>query len=246
MNTLNTTLKELGFSKNESSVYLALTLMGEAKGSAIAKKVGLSRTTTLSILERLARGGFITSHKFRGTIYYWVESPAIIKKSFENKVLLADNLATGLGSIYRASRNFPSGKVFDTKESIKSFTEKLLLATKATTIYTIDSPHEGNYEKIFSDGYYKMLLGIKNKRSIATKTLIPNDSKSLIDPIKLESQNITIRQMPKGLNFEASVWLIGDTMVVFSGKPPFAVSLKHGPIVNSFKGMFSFLWNLSE
>jgi predicted transcriptional regulator len=242
MKNIALTLKELGLTTNETAVYLALTVLGEAKGSQIAKKAGLSRTTALSILDRLAKQGFITSHKYHGTIYYWVESPTVIKESFRQKARIADDLASVLTSLYRSGHSLPTGKVYDTKASIKSCIEKLLLGTKTAQIYTIDSPGSGNYQKVLADDYNSLLLNLKKQKNIVTKTLIPFGSGHSIEPNKLKAQTIQIKELPEGLHFEASIWLVDDQLVLFSGNPPFMTVLKHPALVGSFKQLFDYFW----
>jgi hypothetical protein len=68
----------------------------------------------------------------------------------------------------------------------------------------------------------------------------------VIDPEKLRRQNIIIKEMPEGIKFEASIWFIEDTLVIFSGKPPFIVAIKHGPIAESLKSIYDFLWEISK
>jgi len=55
---LKKVLKELGFKDNEIKVYLALTELGEAPASKVAKKAGLPRTTTIDNLEHLENENF--------------------------------------------------------------------------------------------------------------------------------------------------------------------------------------------
>ena len=85
-------LQELGFNTNEIRVYLALTELGEAKAAAIAKQADLPRTTVISILDKLKNDNYLTAHKYRGTTYYWVESPKTIKESLLYKVDIATDL----------------------------------------------------------------------------------------------------------------------------------------------------------
>ena len=245
MKRITTTLKDLGFSQNELAVYLALTLLGEAKASVIAKKAGMSRTTALSILDRLSKQGYLTSNKYHGTEYFWIESPMVIKESFKNKAQLADDLALSLGSFYRAGHSFPSGKIYDTKAGIKAQTEKMILGCKSPEILTIDSPGSGNYQKVFSDDYNNMLLKLKKQKAIATKTLVPSGSEKIIEPNKVKNQIITIKELPLGLNFEASIWLVDDKLVLFSGNPPFMTIIKHDSLVKSFRRLFNYFWQLN-
>jgi sugar-specific transcriptional regulator TrmB len=245
MNNIVSTLKELGLSTNEATVYIALTALGESKGSVVAKKAGLSRTTTLSILDRLDSESYITSHRYHGTVYYWIEAPEVIKNKLVNKIKLADELSSVLGAYYRSGRLLPTGKVLDTKAAIKDNIEKLLLSVKDATIYTIDSPGLGNYQKILADDYNNMLIGLKAKRSIATRTLIPSGSTKIIDPSKLAKQNIIIKELPPGIHFEASVWIVQNNLVILSGNPPLMSVIKHGSIISSFKSLFDYFWNNS-
>ena len=53
--TIAKQLTELGFNSNEARVYVALTQLGEANATNIAKKADLPRTTAISILQKLEK-----------------------------------------------------------------------------------------------------------------------------------------------------------------------------------------------
>lgn len=237
-------LSELGFNENETRVYIALTQLGEAPASQIAKKADLPRTTTISILNKLASECFLTLHQFKGTAYYWIESPQALVGKFETKIKIANDLNQQLADLYHSENHFPGAQVFDTKTSIRNFIEKTISTLpKKSLIYTIDTPSEGNYAKIFSDKIENTFLKIKNEKSISTKTLVPFGNIKTIDPKKLALQNIELKELPQNINFKASLWLIDNLLVFFSGNPPFIVAVKHPLIVSSFKSLYSFFWN---
>ena len=79
--TIKNHLKELGFSGNETRVYIALTCFGESTAATIAKKAALKRTTSISILEKMAREHYVSQHTHRGTNYYWIESPSVLREN---------------------------------------------------------------------------------------------------------------------------------------------------------------------
>jgi hypothetical protein len=239
-------LQELGFAGNEIRAYIALTQLGESVASKVAKKAGLKRTTVISILEKLQENNFVSAHKYRGVTSYWIESPKTIKKIFENRVAIAEELNGLLGDLYRDEADFPNAKIFDTRLSIKNFIEKTVVnLEKKSVLYTIDTPSMGNYEKIYSDDFRMSLYAIKKKRDITTKTLVPHGAYAGIDPKKIKAQKILIREMPEGLKFKAAIWIIKDTLILFSGKYPFIVSVKHRMITGSFKGIYDYLWSVS-
>lgn len=243
---LRTALRDLGLTKNEVDVYVALTLQGEAPAAVLAKRVGLPRTTTIGILERFQEQGLITSHTYRGKLFYWIESPDVLVEHFQQKVALAGQLRAELGSLYRSRSAFPFAKVYDTKRGIARFIEKVLTgAARKSLLYTIDTPSAGNYRKIYGENVERVILRLKREKQLTTRTLVPHGDVQKIDPEKVRLQRIILRELPPGLRFDASVWLVGDVLVHFSGVPPFAVAIRHPHIVRGMHELFQYLWNVS-
>lgn len=239
-------LKELGLSSNEVKVYLAITQLGESVASKIAKKAELPRTTTISILGKLVLGGYLSSHRYLGSNYYEVESPKVLQNIFANKLTVATDLEKFLRNMYRSEAIFPFANVYDTKQGIRVFIENLLAnLERKSFILTIDSPHQGNYDKVLSENYGKILLETKKKKDILTKTLIPHRSFSIIDDNKIKNQNIKIKEMPIDIDFKSSVWFVNNLLVLFSANPTFIVAIHHSAIVESMKSLYNYIWNIS-
>jgi len=68
-------LSQLGFSQNESKVYLAALESGLSSAQDIAQKAGLQRTTTYSVLGELVKRGVIGKTKVKGKSRFLAESP---------------------------------------------------------------------------------------------------------------------------------------------------------------------------
>lgn len=245
--SIKNNLKELGFKDNEVKVYIALTQLGEAPASKIAKKTNLPRTTAISILEKLKAENFLSTHKYKGTTQYWIESPKTLKRSLENKIKIADDLNTMLTELYHSEHHFPFADIYDTKASIKNFIEKALIKIKkGAKIYTIDHPGIGNYNKIYSDKFSEVVLALKKKKNTKTYTLVPHDGYKTIRKHKLKQQDITVREMPENIEFKSALWIMEDTVIHFSGQYPFVVAINHKIIAQSMKSIHDFLWNISE
>ena len=244
--TIAKQLTELGFNSNEARVYVALTQLGEANATNIAKKADLPRTTAISILQKLEKEKYISIQRYRGKSIFWIESPQMLKDAFVRRVKMADELSELLADLYHSEADFPYAKIYDSKSSIKVFIEKLFLdLEKKTEIRTIENPNVGNYRKILSEDFYYSMLEMKREKGIVTRSLVAADSVKEIQPKKLEQQSIVLREMPKDIEFKASFWIIKDTLVLFSGKYPFIVAIKHKVITSSMRSIFDFLWNIS-
>ena len=154
-NVITRQLKELGFNDNEANVYVALTRLGEANATNIAKKADLPRTTVISILQKLEKEKYISIQKYKGKSIFWIESPQMLKNAFLNRAKLADELNDLLTDMYHSEIDFPYAKIYDSKVSIKAFIEKTILDLgKKSEIYTIENPNAGNYSKIVSEEFF--------------------------------------------------------------------------------------------
>jgi len=235
-------LKELDFGKNEIEVYLALVKLGEAKASQIAKAADLPRTTAISILAKFLDSSYITSSVYRGATSYWIESPNSILETLQNRISYAEKLKAIIPDLYHIDGRFPTSKIIDTKSGIKNFITKALGGLNdGSLIQTIDTPREGNYKKIFSEEVEGFLNEIKKKKKLQTNILVPAGSLADINKQKI-NKAISIKEMPIGLIFSGSIWLMGNSLVLFSGNPPFLVEIKHKAVINGFRGLYQFLW----
>jgi len=72
---LDENLYQIGFTKNETKLYLELSKIGSQAVSVIAKKIGLNRTTTYSILKSLGQKGVISSYINNGIKYFSANDP---------------------------------------------------------------------------------------------------------------------------------------------------------------------------
>ena len=246
LNKIKENLDELGFNSNEVKVYIALTQLGEGTAAMVAKKTDLPRTTVISLLDRLGGQNYITAHIHKGKTYYWIESPRVIENAFQKKLEIAASLNAELAGMYRSEAHFPHVKIFDTRTAVRNFIEKFLLnLEKNSVIYTIDSPKESNYAKVFFEDVYEMALKEKRQKGILTHTLVPRGSFCGIEKFKLKNQAIKIREMPGSIDFETSIWITEDMIVHFSGNPVFLVVIEHGMICKSIKSLYDFLWGIS-
>jgi hypothetical protein len=122
-----------------------------------------------------------------------------------------------LKDLYHSNNDIPFSQVYDTKQSIANFIEKTVLTLKKNcTIKVIESPKEKNYDVFFTSEYFDRLVSIKNKNNILTQTLIQHNSFDIIKKSSLQKQKIVIREMDENINFEASIWIIEDKIILFS------------------------------
>lgn len=72
---INQLLQKLGFSQNESKIYLAALETGLSSAQAIAQKAGIKRTTAYSVLSYLVGRGVVGKTKVKGKTRFLAEAP---------------------------------------------------------------------------------------------------------------------------------------------------------------------------
>ncbi|PIR54798.1 hypothetical protein COU74_03565 [Candidatus Peregrinibacteria bacterium CG10_big_fil_rev_8_21_14_0_10_36_19] len=82
---LSEKLKQIGFTENESNVYLELLRVGPQAVSVVAKMSGLNRTTTYSVLKSLMRKGIISFHCNGSVKYYAASDPNSLVAYLDSK-----------------------------------------------------------------------------------------------------------------------------------------------------------------
>ncbi len=89
-------LQNLGFTKNQASVYLALIGLQQATAGELIKKTSLHRQLVYSALENLEERKLISKTEHRGRLLFRGLSPDRIVEDLQNKTNLANNIVEEL------------------------------------------------------------------------------------------------------------------------------------------------------
>ncbi|MEK7632871.1 MAG: helix-turn-helix domain-containing protein [Patescibacteria group bacterium] len=74
-NDLSKSLENIGFTKNEAGVYVALLELGRGTVAKIAERAGINRTTGYNLLSTLVQRGMVSSSGKGARQEYVAESP---------------------------------------------------------------------------------------------------------------------------------------------------------------------------
>lgn len=238
-------LEQLGLSAREVDVYLASLRLGEASVGDVAHAVKLPRTTTSSVLDRLVQEGFLSAHVRRGKKIYWIEDPHLVADKYRARLEVAEALSARLHAEYHSADKKPATEIAETPEAITNLIVKAIQEIpNGGEMLTVDVPSAKHYQAVMSDELFEALSKQKVARGIRTRSLIPAGEQSHVRAESL-AHNIQVRVMPEGLRFETSLWVFGNSAVLFSGTHSFAVRIAHRHTHESFASLFSFLWSQS-
>ncbi|MBL4694484.1 hypothetical protein JKY72_03905 [Candidatus Gracilibacteria bacterium] len=75
---LHEKLKQIGFTDNEAKIYIELLKIGPQGASILAKRAGLNRSTSYSIIKSLVKKGLICSYKSGNVKRYMANDPNVL------------------------------------------------------------------------------------------------------------------------------------------------------------------------
>ncbi len=243
--SVETLLKDLHLTEKETTVYLASLHLGEATIQQIAHKAKLPRTTVASILSRLKELGYVTAHRSKGKLMYWIEDPHVLVEQERARFDVVEQLAAQLHTQYHSADKTPQAFVYDTKEALTNMIVKVVdELNKGDEILVFEAPAGEHYQAVISDELFRSLAEKKMKRGVRTRALIPGAQKSFVRAWT-PKYNVFLRTLPAGLGFDFSLWIFHNSIVLFSGTHTFAVRINHRHMKESMASLFEHFWEIA-
>jgi sugar-specific transcriptional regulator TrmB len=234
-------LIQLGLTKNQAIVYLALIKEPEQSGGEIAKKTKIDRSFVYGILESLIEKGHVGYVIKENRKSFYATDPESLIKAIQEKESIAASLITELKAICPGEQTERSVKVYEGKAGLKIMAREVLTAGKFfilgggvgfLTLETLkyEFPH-----------YVKEL----QKSRIKGKILASGAETSLFNNM-FTNCSVQIRKLKKPQT-KASFVLFGNKLVIYSlQEKPIVVMIEDRNIVIAIKAYFDLLWEMAE
>ncbi|HBU07441.1 MAG TPA: hypothetical protein DEB09_05160 [Candidatus Magasanikbacteria bacterium] len=234
-----TALKELGLNEHEAEVYLGLLKIGGSIASAVAKSVGIKRTTVYALLKSLAEKGFVTTYYRKSKQFFYAEKPQRVADYFEKKLDAFNNLVPVLESMEKKKLQMGGLRFIETVHELKKFYTGVLNDFKNKSYYVIGSVP--NWEKLDAEWFVRYRKD-RAQAGIHTKLLITAESKKINPPdIKLLR---SYKYLPAKYKFKSSIDIFKDKILVVSPElSSLAVVIAVPAMVDVFRSVFEMLWD---
>ena len=244
-------LEEIGLTKGESKVYLALLEHGTLTTGPIAKYSEVTNSKVYKILDRLINKGLV-SHIIKGKTKYFQASPpkqvlklikskkeALIKreKQFIKELPFLENLS-------KKSREKSKVEVFEGFKGLKTvFDEILETLKKQDKLYTLGiSPTTGPIQRYFIHFFKKQAkIGFK------IKAIFNNPSRKVAEERK--NKNTFFKFMPEGIITPTIINIYKNKTIINTRSEKesfFTIVITNKETANSFKQYFNLLWKQAK
>jgi HTH-type transcriptional regulator, sugar sensing transcriptional regulator len=241
-------LEDIGFTKGEIKVYLALLKLGETTTGDIIDKSGLSGGKIYVILDKLIKKGLVSYIIKNKTKYFSAANPNKILNFVNEKEMLLEKkkkeIAKQLPSL------LPIGK------SIKKYDSQLYLGYEGikTVVFSALNKLSSKDEILImginlsrNDKYNVMWKHWHNeriKKGVSCKMLFSTKDSEFYNVFsKMKKTEVKVLE---GIT-PASVGIVGDQILLTTyGEEPSSLLIKHPEIVLSFNTFFNTLWKIAK
>lgn len=239
MNT-QTRLEELGLTKPEARIYLALLASGELAASAVATTVSMRRTTAYAILKQLVQKGFvIASIKRRGQVFR-AERPQSIAGYYEKRLRSFTEGIPFLESLEKAQIKTAGLRFIETKSELKRFYENILREYRGRSYVAMGNSNA--WQSIDPDFFIEYRKE-RARANIRTRLLLSADS-TQTSPTEPEFLR-EFKFLPKKYSFQSTIDIFDDKILIISPEQTaLAVVIAVPSMVDIFTSTFELLWEL--
>jgi len=238
-------LVRLGFTKNESKVYLAVLELGLSTITKIVSRTHLHKQIIYDNLEKLSQKGLVAYVMKGKKKNFSAASPEKInallgeeQKELKEKKELLEKLIPELILIRNSAVEKQIASIFHGKEGIKTILEEILKYNKE--VYAFGA--EGKFKAIL--GIYWINYNQKRQRLKQKWKIIYNqnlkDKRSTLTYVELKF-------IPKEFENPASTIVFGNkTAIILWEDVPTGILIESEKITKSYKSTFNLLWKFAK
>lgn len=243
-NDLRKSLENIGFTKNEAGVYLALLELGRGTVAKIAERAGINRTTGYSLLSTLVQRGMVSSSGKGARQEYVAESPerlvAYMKKEAESLVAnlsTASSLVPELKSIHNVSER-PRVRFYEGKEGLESVYEDTLTSHETIRAYAaVDDMHKSLPD--YFPKYYQRRV----KENIAIRAIIPGTEIGRDRASKDRSELRESALIPADrFTFSPEINIYDNKVMIASWREKLGIIIESAEIADAMKKIYELAW----
>jgi sugar-specific transcriptional regulator TrmB len=240
-------LQELGLTKNEAKVYLALLDIGLTTTSKIIKKIGINTSKVYESLERLLKKGLVSYTIIKNKKHWQAEDPQQLttfleeqKKHIDEKQKQINKVIPQLQTLQKINPAVSEYRIFEGIKGIKTAREEALKILKpGDTFYLILS----TYPKIDTlNAYYADFQEKRAKKGIKYKAIFNNLFKESAERMKKLANSEVRYAVPTVF---APTWteIYGDCVCIgVMGSKPSVFVIKNADVAKGYRELFDNLW----
>jgi len=235
-------IEKLGFTVNETKVYLTLLRIGGSKAGRIAIEAGLERTSVYNALKNLIKEGMVSYIIEANKKIFYACDPKKIKDIFYEKEQQAQLLIPKLIEIKKYEKEKDNITKFRGYSGIKTAFNDILNSCKEKEEYLIFGSENQLSEKM--PIFTKIYVSRKDRKKLRARILI---RRGLKGRKRKMSRYTRVRYVPSKVVSPVNVNVYANKILItLWNETPEAVIIEDKKAAEAFKSYFEFMWENAE
>ncbi len=246
MQNLESSLKFLGFSQEETNIYLTCLKFGPIAVSGISRLTKIGRVNCYHHIEKLRDKGFLSLSQKEKVKHYSATNPEILRNQEKERMNLVENILPQLMSLNIKNSRKPKIQFFEGETGIQNIFNQMLLNKNSEVVSF------SNFKLLseFSPNFLKTHFLSRQKNNIKTrfissretgvenfqKDFFPENFKEDLLEIFLISQ--------KEFLFESEITIFADSIAIMdlNQTQPIGVLIENPELYRTQKAIFDLAW----
>jgi len=229
-------LKNIGFTSNESKVYLTLLKKGSSLAGEIAKQTNLDRTSVYNALDLLLKKGIISFVIESNKRIFQASNPEKIIEYHKEQQEIAKQILPYLKKIQNTKKQKSKISLYQNITGLKTIFNDILKSCNQEEEYLVIGSEGQFSDKMpyFSPIFRKQ----KQKNKIKTRLITRKDLKT-----KEKNKYTEYRKIPSKIKSPTTINIYKNKVVIFIwDDKPEAVLIENKNVAETFKNYFEFIW----
>lgn len=244
-------LENIGLTKGEVKVYLALNKLGESAVGAIGKISGVSKSKIYDILEKLIAKGLVGYIVKENTKYFFANNPTMIldyiskeEQEIQNTKKEVENIIPLLMAQRASALKKRVAEIYEGFKGIKAIREELMLTFKhGDMLLVLGAPRIANE---MWEGWFREFHKNRIKRKISMKIIYNSDARDY-GKLRQKMKITEVKYLPSDLVSPNWIDIFNDAVLfVMILSEPIAFVVRDKELAKSFKAYFDIMWKQSK
>ena len=232
-------LEQIGLTKNQSAVYLALLKLGSSSAQNIIRESGLHRSRVYDSLERLQEMGLVSFVIKDFKKYFQASNPEKLLDYLDEKKEIVNQILPELMKLEGTKKETINAFIYKGKEGIKTIHSDMLKEGKDVFVL-------GAKGMIFTELPYFIPNFERERMRKKIKFKLIYDKKEVreFEKEKVKRKFFEGRVLPSGFESKSVVNVFGDktAIVLWKEKYPSAFMIDNRDVAESFRKWFMFIY----
>lgn len=244
-------LEEIGLTKNEIKIYLALLEIGSTSTGAIIKKTGIHTSKVYDGLERLTEKGLVSYIIKANTKYFRAISPNRFidflhdkKKQIDQQEEEIKLILPQLKSMQLLAQDETEAEIFQGWKGMETVYKMLRDTLKKGDMNYVFGASKGEDEDKVRE-FFTRHLNFLGQKGIKQKIIFNEYARGNLPIYKKYPKLFQLHYMENTTPAEINIWA-DKTMIVILRKNPTTILVSDQKVADSFRKYFDFMWELSK